>query len=101
MVAAGPLGWVILGGSIMSSIVIVAGDEDMRERCCWEQVLRIDGNDDDDETNSAPIIPNNRIETCRKHGMLLGELASHCEVLKTKEETNESEKLILKNRYGE
>jgi hypothetical protein len=87
------MGWVALAGAAMSGIVIVAGDNNTQEWNCWEHVLRID------EMNSAPI-PESRIEACRKHGMLMGELVNHCEVLKT-EETDDYEKLILKNQLGE
>ena len=106
--AAGPLGWVAVVGAAMSSIVIVAGDEEMRKRCCWEDVLRIDETNSTpkeadsafNETNSAPM-PRSKIDFHRQNGMLLSDLASHCEVLKTKEEGDEPEKLILKNQHGE
>lgn len=82
-----PLGMAGLAGGV----VVVAGDEEMKDRRCWEHVLHID------EAESAPPgFDNNKIDFHRKNGMLLHELARHCEVLK-----NDAEHLILKNAYGE
>ncbi|KAF8186458.1 hypothetical protein K438DRAFT_2019758 [Mycena galopus ATCC 62051] len=94
--AAGPLGWVALAGGVMSGIIIVAGDEEFKEKCCWEQVLRLD-----ERKSWAAAIPEHKVQLCREHGMLLSDLCCHCEVMKTTEEGNESEKLIVKNEFGE
>ena len=103
MGAAGPLGWVAMAGGIMSGIVIVAGDEEMRQRCCWEDVLRINEPKPEsafDEPESVPM-PESQIEFHRQNGMLLQDLASRCEVLKTTEPGDEPDRLILKNPYGD
>jgi hypothetical protein len=84
-VGAGPLGWVILGGAVMSGIVIAAGEADMVRPCCWETVIR------PDEMNST------NFELQREHGMLLPHLASYCEMFKA----DDDEKLVLRNSDGE
>ncbi|MCJ1421093.1 hypothetical protein MMC32_007455 [Xylographa parallela] len=106
MGAAGPLGWVAMAGGILSGIVIVAGDEEMRERCCWEDVLRIHetGGSKPESALDEPeavSMPESKIEFHRQNGMLLQDLASHCEVMKTTEPGDEPDKLILKNPYGD
>ncbi|MCJ1377553.1 hypothetical protein MMC17_000648 [Xylographa soralifera] len=106
--AAGPLGWVAMAGGILSGVVIVAGEEESRKWCCWEDVLRIDETESrNHKTESAfdeadpAAMPESKIEFHRQNGMLLQDLASRCEVLKTTEEGDEPDKLILKNPYGE
>ena len=106
MGAAGPLGWVAMAGGLLSGVVIVAGDEELRQRCCWEDVLRINEKAASkpesafDEPESAPM-PESQIEFHRQNGMLLQDLASRCEVMKTVEKGDEPDKLILKNPYGD
>ena len=73
--------------------MIVAGDKETRNRNCWEDVLPID------ETDSSPI-PHHKIGFHRENGMLLHDLAFKCAVIKTNEEGDENEKLIMKNKDG-
>jgi hypothetical protein len=85
-IGAGPLGWVILGGTVMSGIVIAAGDADMVSPCCWEDVIC------PDEMNST-----RNFELQRQHGMLMPHLASYCEMFKA----DDDEKLVLRNSEGQ
>lgn len=84
-IPSGPFGWVIAGGAVLSGAVIVAGDADMAKPCCWEQVLNSGELDDE------------KAAFHQEHGILLPELAKHCDVFKDKED----EKLILRNQNGE
>ncbi|MCJ1284992.1 hypothetical protein MMC26_004329 [Xylographa opegraphella] len=105
MGAAGPLGWVAMAGGLLSGVVIVAGDAEMRQRCCWEDVLRINEPDLKPESafdgpEAAPL-SESQIGFHRQNGMLLQDLAARCEVMKTVEAGDEPDRLVLKNPYGD
>lgn len=85
LAAGTPIGWLITADTVMSGVVIVAGEETMATHDCWEQVLS--SNELDEEKASLH----------REHGILLPELATHCDILKSKCDR----RLILRNQKGE
>lgn len=39
MVAVGPAGWLVAGVAGAAGLVVVAGDEDLVDRRCWQQII--------------------------------------------------------------
>jgi len=82
---AGPGGWLLAGYGFAVGIIIVAGNAEMEKPCCWERVL-----------NSNELSAR-EAEFHKEHGILLNDLAKHCELFRDKAD----DKVILRNKKGE
>lgn len=81
-------------GGIGSTVVIVAGEEDMDKMNCWEQVLGLGG-------PQSPKIPNEKLDLYRQNGMPLQDLAQYCEVMETGKDSNMTGAVALRNKASE
>ncbi|KAK7446122.1 hypothetical protein CaCOL14_006514 [Colletotrichum acutatum] len=85
---------VAFWGGIMSTIEIVAGEENLDKMNCWEQVLGLGG-------PQSPKIPNEKLDLYRQNGMPLQDLARYCEVLETGKDSSMAGAVALKNKASE
>ncbi|KAG5650041.1 hypothetical protein H0H81_000991 [Sphagnurus paluster] len=101
--AAGPLGWLVAGTVAAAGVVVVAGDEELVDRCCWQQILFPRSNafsvllatDESKSQDSEPIDID--IDFHSRHGMLLSQVLSHTKAFKSKDD----ERLVVKNKWDE
>ncbi|KAG8888378.1 hypothetical protein FRB98_007773 [Tulasnella sp. 332] len=82
---AGPGGWVLATYGFAVGMIIVAGDADMEKPCCWERVL------------NSKELSDREAEFHKEHGILLPDLAKHCEIFRDKAD----DKVIFRNKKGE
>ena len=89
--AGGPVKWLLTGVSAVAkgTEVIVAGEEELGERCCWEQILHEEG------------VSDAEAEICHQHGMLLAQLLRkpQCEACQC--QVGDENRLIVKNKWNE
>ncbi|KAH6909907.1 hypothetical protein BKA70DRAFT_1472308 [Coprinopsis sp. MPI-PUGE-AT-0042] len=85
--AVGPPGWIAAGIGAAVGLVVVAGDEELRDFGCWKRAIGSD---------ALASLSEDKVAFHAEHGMLLPHVLDHCESLQDAEG-----RLVLKNRLGE
>lgn len=96
MVAVGPAGWLVAGVAGAAGLVVVAGDEDLVDRRCWQQIILPGAGGEGsksafsnsvnsaDDAEHEPI--DNDIDFHNEHGMLLSQVLLHTEAFKSNDD---------------